>query len=336
MNIDKFPRRRYTDGFTPIEKLNRFSDALDGPEIYIKRDDLTGLTLGGNKTRKLEFVIANALKKGCDTIITCGAVQSNSCRLTLSAAIKENLKCRLLLLEHEPTGLYDPNASGNNLLFNLLEAEQVKVIPHGADAEAKMKKMADEATAEGRKPYIIEGNYASALAALGHVVCAQEILGQMNEKGICFDQVICPSGSGGTHGGLLTGFFGFNHPIPVNGINIRRGKAEQEKRVLDVIERTVELAESETKVPREAVVCFDDYYQPGYMMPNPEMIEAVRLLAKTEGILLDPCYSGKAMAGLIDLIRNGYFKNNEKILFIHTGGSPALFAYLDTFLQATE
>ena len=336
MNLDKFPRRRYTDGFTPIEKLDRFSETLGGSEIYIKRDDLTGLTLGGNKTRKLEFVIANALKKGCDTIITCGAVQSNSCRLTLSATIKENLKCRLLLLEHEPSGLYDPKASGNNLLFNLLEAEQVKIVSHGADADAEMQKMADEAAAEGRKPYIIAGNYASALAALGHVVCAQEILVQMNEKGICFDQVVCPSGSGGTHGGLLTGFFGFNNPLPVNGINIRRGKTEQEERVYDVIDRTTELAGSETKVPREAVICFDDYYQPGYMMPNPGMVEAVRLLAKTEGILLDPCYSGKTMAGLIDLVRNGYFKNDEKILFIHTGGSPALYTYHDTFLSEPE
>ena len=149
MNLAKFPRRHYTEGFTPIEKLKRFSEALNGPEIYIKRDDLTGLTLGGNKTRKLEFVIADALHQGSDTIITCGAVQSNSCRLTLSAAIKEDLKCRLLLLEHEPMGLYDPKASGNNFLFNLMAAEQVRVVPHGADADVEMKKMAAEAASEG-------------------------------------------------------------------------------------------------------------------------------------------------------------------------------------------
>ena len=170
------------------------------------------------------------------------------------------------------------------------------------------------------------------MATLGHVTCAKEILVQLQKQGIQIHHVVCPSGSGGTQGGLVTGFLDSGNPIPVLGINIRRSKALQEERVNDVIKRTVELLELSLEVSEEAVVCFEDYYAPGYMLPNPEMVEAVRLLAQTEGILLDPCYSGKAMAGLIDLVRKQHFRKDENVLFIHTGGAPALYAYLDTFL----
>ena len=183
MDLTRFPRRRYTEGYTPIEKLQRFSGALGGPEIYIKRDDLLGLTGGGNKTRKLEFVVADALAKGCDTLVTCGAVQSNHCRLTLSAAVKEGLHCRLVIEERVP-GTYDPRASGNNFLFRLLGAETIKVMPGGIDEVAEMEKMAQEAEAEGRKPYIIDGSNASALSALGYVACAQELTAQLFGKGV--------------------------------------------------------------------------------------------------------------------------------------------------------
>jgi len=331
MDLTRFPRRRYTEGYTPIEKLPRLSEVLVGPEIYIKRDDLLGLTGGGNKTRKLEFVVADALDRGCDTLITCGAIQSNHCRLTLSAAVKEGLKCRLVIEERVP-GTYNPGASGNNFLFRLLGAEKIKVVPGGIDEVEEMQKMAAEAESEGRKPYIIDGSNASALSALGYVACTEEITAQLFEKGIHIDHIVCPSGSGGTHGGLLTGLLGTNTDIPVAGINVRRSKELQEEKVYDIVKRTVNFLDIKSDVPKDIVVCFDDYYGPGYSLPNDKMIEAVKLLARTEGILVDPVYTGKAMAGLIDLVRNGYFKKSEKILFLHTGGSPALYAYIDTFL----
>lgn len=240
MDLERFPRRRYTVCITPIEKLPRFSAVLDGPDIYIKRDDLLGLTGGGNKTRKLEFVVADALENGYDTLITCGAVQSNHCRLTLAAAVKEGLSCRLVIEERAP-GTFDPKASGNYFLFRLLGAEKIKLVPAGSDEVEEMQKLADEAVKEGRKPYIIDGSTASALSALGHVACAEEILTQLFEKGLRIDHLICPSGSGGTHGGLVTGFFGTNSHIPVTGINVRRSRELQEEKVYAVVKKTAKL-----------------------------------------------------------------------------------------------
>lgn len=331
MDLTRFPRRRYTEGFTPIEKLENFSRELGGPEIYIKRDDLLGLTGGGNKARKLEFVVADALAQGCDTLITCGAIQSNHCRLTLAAAVKEGLKCRLVIEERVP-GTYDPKGSGNNFLYRLLDAEMIRILPSGIDEVAEMEKLAQETEAEGRKPYIIDGSNASALSALGYVACAQELTAQLFDKGLHVDHIVCPSGSGGTHGGLLTGLWGTNTTIPVVGINVRRSRELQVAKVYDVVQRTARFLDIATPVPKDIVICFDDYYKPGYSIPNEPMIEAVKLLARTEGILVDPVYTGKTMAGLLDLVRKGYFKKDERVLFLHTGGSPALYAYLDTFL----
>jgi len=333
MNLAKFPRRKYTEGETPIESATRFSGVLGGPDIYIKRDDLLGLTGGGNKTRKLEFLVADALAQGADTLITCGAVQSNHCRLTLAAAVKEGLKCRLVLEERVP-GSYDPNAGGNNFLFRLLGVEKIYVVPAGSDTRREMQKVADELADEGRKAYIIPGGGSNPLGATGYVACAEEILRQMFEKGIHIDRVVCASGSTGTHAGLVTGFWGNNSNISVIGINVSRTKAEQEPMVYDLVQRTAAHVGIRSGIPREAVVCFGDYVGPGYSLPTAAMAEAVRLLARTEGILLDPVYTGKAMAGLIDLVRKDYFNKEEKILFIHTGGSPALNVYMSAVLDS--
>jgi D-cysteine desulfhydrase len=330
MNLVKFPRRRYTEGKTPIEKLENFSKKMGGPTVYIKRDDLLGLAGGGNKTRKLEFVMADALAKGADTVITTGAVQSNHCRLTLAAAVKEGLKCRLVVEERVPHS-YNPDASGNNFLFHLLGVEKIKVVPLGADLGKEMQKVTDEVVAEGGKPYIIPGGASDPLGATGYVACAQEILEQMFEKGINFDYVVVASGSGGTHSGLVTGFYGTSSNIPVIGVSVRRKKAEQEELIYDLVKRTAIYVGVEVNIPRDAVNVVDDYVGPGYSLPTPEMVEAVKMLAQTESILLDPVYTGKAMAGLIGLIRKGYFKKSDNVLFVHTGGSPSLYAYIATF-----
>jgi D-cysteine desulfhydrase len=330
MNLVKFPRRRYTEGKTPIEKLENFSKKMGGPTVYIKRDDLLGLAGGGNKTRKLEFVMADALAKGADTVITTGAVQSNHCRLTLAAAVKEGLKCRLVVEERVPHS-YNPDASGNNFLFHLLGVEKIKVVPLGTDLGKEMQKVTDEVVAEGGKPYIIPGGASDPLGATGYVACAQEILEQMFEKGINFDYVVVASGSGGTHSGLVTGFYGTSSNIPVIGVSVRRKKAEQEELIYDLVKRTAIYVGVEVNIPRDAVNVVDDYVGPGYSLPTPEMVEAVKMLAQTESILLDPVYTGKAMAGLIGLIRKGYFKKSDNVLFVHTGGSPSLYAYIPTF-----
>jgi D-cysteine desulfhydrase len=327
MQLSRFPRRRYTHGPTPIERLDRLSGALDGPEIWIKRDDQLGLAAGGNKTRKLEFLVADALQRGCDTLITVGAVQSNHCRLTLAAAVKEGLKCRLVLEQRAP-GIYDydPKASGNNFLFDLLGVESVTVVDLGADLDAEMQKIAAALEAEGRKGYVIPGGGSNALGALGYVACAQELLGQGFDMDLPFDRLVCASGSAGTHAGLLVGLHAANAQLPVTGINVRRPRGEQEANVLALAEKTATLLGVEAP-SASGVTCLDDWVGAGYSLPTDEMVEAVRMLARLEGVLLDPVYTGKAMAGLIGLVRQGRFKRGERVLFLHTGGSPALYAY---------
>ena len=332
MDLSRFPRRRYTHGWTAIEKLSRFSARLGGPSIYVKRDDLLGLAGGGNKTRKLEFLVADAISREADTLITCGAVQSNHCRLTLAAAVKEGLRCRLVLEERVPNS-YSPEASGNNFLFRLLDVEKITVVPAGSDMMAEMQQVAEELTSEGRKGYIIPGGGSNPIGATGYIACAEEILNQSFEMELNINRVVCASGSAGTHAGLVTGFYGNNSSVDVVGINVSRQKAEQEALVHNLVLETAEHLGVKTEIPREAVVCFGEYVGPGYSLPTPEMVEAVKLLARTEGILLDPVYTGKAMAGLIDLIRKGHFKSDETILFLHTGGAPGLYAYLSYFFN---
>jgi D-cysteine desulfhydrase len=331
MNLARFPRRRYTEGRTPIEKLSRLSEELAGPTIYMKRDDLLGLAGGGNKTRKLEFLVAEALARGADTLITCGAVQSNHCRLTLAAAVKEGLKCRLVLEERVP-GSYNPQSGGNNFLFRLMGVEKITVVPGGSDMTAAMQAVADEVAGEGRKAYVIPGGGSNPVGATGYVACAEEILAQTFDLGIRIDRIICASGSAGTHAGLVTGLCGNNSNIPVVGINVSRPKAAQEELVYDLVQETAKHVGVASAIARDAVVCFDEYVGPGYSLPTPQMAEAVRMLARLEGVLIDPVYTGKAMAGLIDLVRKGTFKKDENVLFVHTGGSPALYVYMEEIL----
>jgi len=331
MHLARFPRRHYTDGRTPIEKLDRLSRLLGGPEIYIKRDDLLGLAGGGNKTRKLEFLVADALAKGCDTLITVGAVQSNHCRLTLAAAVKEGLKCRLLL-EQRVAKSYNPQASGNNFLYRLLGVEEIKVVDSGVDLAATMAQMAEDVAREGRKAYLIPGGGSNPLGALGYVSCAEELLAQTFDMGLKLDHIVCASGSAGTHAGLIVGLVGTNSGIPLTGINVRRTRAEQEPMVHKLAEQTAESLGVRGGVPREAITALGDWVGPGYSLPSAEMVDAVRMLAQLEGILLDPVYTGKAMAGLIGLVRQGVFTKGQRVLFVHTGGAPALYAYQDVLL----
>ncbi len=333
MKLSTFTRRRYTAGWTPIEKLARFSEAIGGPTIYIKRDDLLGLTAGGNKTRKLEFLVADALSQGADTLITCGAVQSNHCRLTLAAAVKEGLKCRLILSEAVP-GSYRQDANGNVFLYHLLGAEKIQVVPWGSDLTAELAKAAAEVAAKGRKAYIIPMGGSNSIGAMGYIACAEEIMAQAFDTGLNIDHIIIAAGSAGTHAGLLLGIHGNHCNIPVTGISVLNPKPVYEKQLAELLAQTAARLGINATVPQEAIQCCDEYIGPGYGLPSAEMVEAVKLLAKTEAILLDPSYTGKDMAGLIGLAKSGYLKSGQNVLFIHTGGTPALFASIPAFIQS--
>jgi len=333
MDLSRFPRRRYTPFATPVEPMPRFSAALaascpggKGPEVWVKRDDQLGLFPGGNKTRKLEFLVADALAQGADTLVTCGAPQSNHCRITLAAAVREGLKCRFVIEERVP-GSYDVHASGNNFMFRLMGVEAITVVPAGADMAAAMQKVADGLAAAGRKGYVIAGGGSNALGGLGYVACAQELQQQCFEAGLTFDRVVVGSGSSGTHGGLLAGFLGNRIGIPISGVGVSRDPADQAPLVHDEAQAVVDLLGAGFTVPREAVHCVGGYWQPKYSLPNAGMVEAVQMAARTEGILLDPVYTGKVMAGLIGLARKGDLRAGERVLFLHTGGLPALHAY---------
>jgi len=338
MDLSRFPRRRYTEGATPIEPLPRFSAALAascpggrGPEVWVKRDDLLGLAPGGNKTRKLEFLVADALAQGADTLVTCGAPQSNHCRITLAAAVKEGLKCRFVIEERVP-GSFSETASGNHFMFRLLGVEDLTVVPAGTDMGAAMRRVADELAGQGRKAYVIPGGGSNALGGLGYVACAQELQQQLYEQGLAFDRVVVGSGSSGTHGGLVAGFLGNRIAIPLLGIGVSRDPDTQAPLVLKEAQAVCDLLGLGLSVPAEAVQCVGGWWQPKYSVPNPAMVEAVQMLARTEALLLDPVYTGKVMAGLIGLARQGVIGAGERVLFLHTGGMPALFAYQDVLL----
>ncbi len=328
MQLTNFPRRRYTAGATPLEPLPRLSAHLGGPNLWIKRDDLLGLAAGGNKTRKLEFLVADAIEKGADTLVTTGAVQSNHCRLTLAAAVREGLACRLVL-EERVANSYSVGASGNNFLFGLLGVEAVTVVPAGTDLMAEMNKVAAELAAQGRSAYVIPGGGSNTLGALGYVSCAQELMQQAFEMGLDIDHLVTASGSGGTHAGVVAGLTGTSAGVPVTGISVRAPKAPQEEKILGLARATAELAGSQRLPTAEDVVVLDDYVGAGYSLPTDGMIEAVKLFARLDGVLLDPVYTGKAAAGLIDMVRRGTFGRHDDVVFLHTGGSPALYAYQD-------
>jgi D-cysteine desulfhydrase len=298
----------------------------------MKRDDLLGLAGGGNKTRKLEFVVADALTQGADTLITCGGLQSNHCRLTAAAAVKEGIKCRLVLIKEEHQ-TYDPTAGGNNLLYHLLGVESITVIDDPETLDKTMEQTAKQVLSSEGKPYLIPMGASNPIGILGYMACAREIVNQASEMDVHFDYVICPNGSGGTQAGLIIGMNRLNYDCTILGMNVSRSKYEQQDLLRNLIDQTITELDIQCHIKDDEIICFDESVGPGYTIPTAEMIEAVKITASTEGILLDPVYSGKAMAGLISLVRRGYFKKDDKILFIHTGGTPALYTRPELFID---
>ncbi|MCW4456838.1 D-cysteine desulfhydrase [Microbacterium sp. MPKO10] len=326
MQLSRFPRRYYTSGVTPLQMLPRLSAALGGPTIYVKRDDLLGLVAGGSKTRKLEFLMAEALSLRADTIITAGGVQSNHCRLTLSAATIEGLHKRIVLKEHIP-GSYSSTGGGNNLLYRLLEPEQITVVDGNANTDDVMIGIAEEVTAAGGNPYIVPSGGSNALGTLGYARCADEISEQSRALGVSVDHVICASGSGGTQAGLVVGFAEQGSRTAVTGINVSDAHDTQRARVLALARDASSLAGGSYPVTEDMITVRDDFVGAGYSLPTSSMSEALTLFAQLEGVLLDPVYTGKAAAGLVGMIRDGTLRSAKSVVFVHTGGTPALFSY---------
>ena len=333
MHLSRFPRRHFAHIPTPLEPLDRLSEVLGGPRVWIKRDDCTGLSTGGNKTRKLEFLIGDALERGADTVITQGATQSNHARQTVAAAAMAGLECHILL--EDRTGRQDASYRGNgNVLLDRLHGAHVSTWPGGTDMNAEMQRLEEELRESGRKPYVIPGGGSNEIGALGYVNAGLELITQANERDLEIDRVVHATGSAGTQAGLVTAFVGTNSGIPVLGIGVRHPKAEQEANVLRLAQRTADRLALNNSIESKHVEANCDYVGPGYGLPTQGMVDAVRLVAETEGILLDPVYSGKGMNGLVDLVRGNHFGQDRNIVFVHTGGSASLFGYPDLFEPA--
>ena len=330
MHVSRFPRVHLAHLPTALEPMDRLSEALGGPRIWIKRDDCTGLSTGGNKTRKLEFLMAEALEQGADMVITQGATQSNHARQTAAFAARLGIDCHILL--EDRTGSNDPNYNHNgNVFLDFLHGATAEKRPGGLDMNAEMEVVAETFRAAGRKVYTIPGGGSNPTGALGYANAAMELVSQANATGLLIDRIVHATGSAGTQAGLVVGLKAINANIPLLGIGVRAPKPKQEENVYNLALATAEKLGCPGVVQREDVVANTDYVGEGYGIPTKECLDAIEMFARLEGILLDPVYSGKGAAGLIDLTRKGAFAGDENIVFLHTGGSVALFGYTAAF-----
>ena len=333
MHLARFPRVKLCHAPTPLEFMPRLTAHLGGPQLWIKRDDATGLATGGNKNRKLEFLLGEALAQGATHIVTQGAVQSNHVRQTAAAAAKLGLKCTALLEHRIKTNDTDYLESGNVLLDRMLGLN-IEYREPGLDMNAEAEAKGAALRAAGEKVYVIPGGGSNPTGALGYAHVALELLAQANEIGLRIDQLVHATGSAGTQAGLVVGLEALNSGIPVLGIGVRNPRDRQEANVHKLCESTAEKLGLKGGIRREAVVANCDYVGEGYGIPTAGMGEALMLCARLEGIFLDPVYSGKGMAGLIDLIRKGHYTQDQNIVFLHTGGQVGLFGYRDFLTSA--
>lgn len=330
MHLARFPRIKFGHFPTPLEKLENLTSTLGGPEIYIKRDDCTGLATGGNKTRKLEYLVADAIAQGADTLVTQGATQSNHVRQTAAAARVVKMECHALL-ERRVENMGDGyETTGNVLLDDLLKCEY-SFRPNGSDMNAEALALTESLREKGKKPYFIPGGGSNPIGALGYANAVAELIYQADTINLRIDKIVHATGSAGTQAGILAGLHAMNAPIEVIGISVRAKRAAQIENVHKLACATADLIGVKSELSVDRVEAYDDYVGAGYGQPTEEMVDAISLLAAEEGIFLDPVYSGKGMAGMIDLIRKGILKKGQNTVFIHTGGSAALFAYPHLF-----
>lgn len=330
MHLSRFPRLHFAHLPTPLEPLERLSAHLGGPRLWIKRDDCTGLAGGGNKTRKLEFLLADARAQGADTVITQGATQSNHARQTAAIAARLGMACHLLL--EDRTASEDPDYNYNgNVLLNELFAARLSLHPGGTDMNAAMAAEAQRLQAQGARPYVIPGGGSNAVGALGYANAALELLAQANDRGLLVRELVHATGSAGTQAGLVAGLVATHSGIPVLGIGVRAPDAVQHRNVLALANETTALMGLGPIATAQDVQVNCSYVGEGYGIPTQGTLEAIALLAELEGILLDPVYTGKGMAGLIDQVRQGRYHPDDNVVFLHTGGSQALFGYRAAF-----
>jgi len=321
--LEAFDRLELLSSPTPLEKLHRLSE-FTGRDIYIKRDDITPLALGGNKLRKLEYLAAAALAEGADTLVTAGAIQSNHVCQTAAVAARLGLKCVALL--ENPIGTTEANylTNGNRLLLDLFNVEVV-MCDALLDPMAQLAEQAERLEAQGFRPYVVPVGGSNALGALGYVQCALEIAEQSSANFVDFSAVVVASGSAGTHAGLAVALHHLMPDTQLIGVTVSRSAQDQRPKVEAIAREVATSLQFDDNAP--PVILWDEYFAPRYGEPNEAGMAAVKLLAEQEAMLLDPVYTGKAMAGLLDGIERGLFPDEGPILFIHTGGAPALFAY---------
>jgi L-cysteate sulfo-lyase len=329
VQLDRHPRLPLLEGPTPIQRLSRLEHALgvaDGPGLYVKRDDLMGLGGGGNKLRKLEYLLGEALAQGCDTFLTTGARQSNHARLSAAASARAGMACELVLTDTVPRNDETYRRNGNVLLDDLFDAT-VHRHPAGTDALAAAQDRAAVLTAAGRRPYVVGSGGSSPLGCLGYAACAAEIVRQEGDLGLRFARFIVPNGSSGTHAGLTAGLKALgDDPARVASFTVLAPLADAAETTRQLADRTLHLVDPGAAINDADVVVRGDQLGEGYGIPTKAMFDAVRLVARTEGLLLDPVYGGKAFAGLLAAVRSGEWREGP-LLFVMTGGLPGLFAY---------
>ena len=323
--LSEFPSVPLCHQPTPLEFMPRMSESLGGPRLWIKRDDCTGLATGGNKTRKLEFLIADAIEKGADMVVTQGAVQSNHVRQTAAAACKFGLDCHALLERRVPDRADDYETTGN-VLFDQMFGTSLEFRPAGLDMNAEAMAVTEKLAAAGRKPYFIPGGGSNEIGALGYVSCAYELLDQIKANNLDVGWIVLATGSAGTHAGMLAGLHAAGSTIPVMGISVRQ---PEDKQIAAVHKLAVLTSAQLTDTPLgvEKVIVDDGYVGAGYGQPTQGTLDAINLIARREGLLFDPVYSGKGLAGMIGLAGQNFFESDKDVIFLHTGGAAALFAY---------
>lgn len=325
MQIAKLPRVRLANLPTPLQEMPRLTKKLGGPRLLVKRDDLTGLAMGGNKTRKLEFIIADAESKGADVIVTGAGLQSNWSTQAAAAAIRCGMKP--VIVSYGPLDEYRPEEYGGNQILHYVLGADVRVcsVSSFADLQKEFDGIAEEYRERGYNPYIIRFGGSNSLGIMGYANAMLELLSQATDQGVEIDYIVVCCGAGGTHAGLLLGAKALNTGIKVIGIS--NSPPNKVKLVTPLVNKGAQLLDIDLTLKPEDVTVFTEYVGKGYGIIYKEVADAIKLVAETEGIFLDPVYTGKAMTGLIDLVKKGYFAKKDTVVFLHTGGTPALFAY---------
>ena len=334
MQIAKYPREKLGEFPTPLQEMPRLTEELGGPKLLIKRDDMTGLAMGGNKTRKLEFLMADAKSKGADVIITGAGLQSNWSTQTAAAALRCGMKT--IVCSAGPKDKYKPEEYGGNMLLHYILGADVRVFPVGFKElyETVFVEVAEEMRKKGLTPYIAKFAGSTPIGTLGYINAILELTNQATINGTEINYLVTGCGSGGTQAGLILGAKALNTGIKVIGVSV--SPADKAAMITPLVNETAKMLDVNLSIKPEEVTVFDDYIGEGYGAIYKDVVDTIELVARTEGIFLDPVYTGKTMTGLIDLIKKGYFTKKDTVVFLHTGGQTALFSFKEPIKALSE